>query len=310
MTKNAIAVGEKKITNFPTLRERFYYQMVLVRFFEKKIYELFEKGALFGTTHAYIGQEANAVGVLNHLREEDVVVSNHRCHGHYLIRTEDCIGLMAELMGKAGGVCGGRGGSQHLQKGNFYTNGVLGSTVPVAAGIAYAEKIKRSGAIGVLFLGDGCFGEGVVYETLNMLSLWKVPLLMVVENNRYAQSTPINLNFSGTFTGRAKAFGIESGELDTNDVEEIYNVMKKVTNDVRQKSMPYVQVLNTYRLCGHSKGDDTRSKEEIASWELKDPIKILGDRIASKQKKKIESMAMQKIDEAYEKAHLMPFPTT
>jgi TPP-dependent pyruvate/acetoin dehydrogenase alpha subunit len=128
----------------------FYYQMVLIRKFEERMLDLFSKGELFGTTHAYIGQEAGAVAVMNNLAKQDIVFSNHRCHGHYLARTGDVEGLMAELMGKEGGICGGRGGSQHLCKDNFYTNGVQGSIVPVAAGMAYAEKIKKTDAITAL----------------------------------------------------------------------------------------------------------------------------------------------------------------
>ena len=156
--------------------------MLLVRCFEEKVLELFTRGELFGTTHTYIGQEANAVAVLNHLEERDIVFSNHRCHGHYLVRTGDAEGLFGEMMGKAEGICGGRGGSQHLCRDNFFSNGILGSTAPIAAGMTLAEKLKGSDAIGALFLGDGALGEGIVYETLNLISLWKIPLLIVVEN--------------------------------------------------------------------------------------------------------------------------------
>jgi len=291
------------------LREELYYQMVLVRRFEERVFELFTKGELFGTTHGYIGQEANAIAVLNHLRDDDIVVSNHRCHGHYLVRTGDVEGLMAELMGRVGGVCGGRGGSQHLCNGNFYTSGVQGSTVPIAAGMAYAEKQKRTGAIVVLFVGDGTFGQGTVYETFNMISLWQVPLLVVVENNRYAQTTPLALNFAGSFLARAKAFDLPAGEIESNDVEELHHKFGQVIQMVRDQSRPHVEVIHTYRLCAHSKGDDHRQPAEIEVWRAKDPLKILGQRIAPERRLELEKRACDRIDQAEAVAKEMPFPT-
>src|SRR3989337_2518710 len=188
----------------------FYERMYFIRRFEETLLDLFGQGKLVGTTHTYIGQEADAVGVISHLDpERDVVFSNHRCHGHYLAFADDPFGLMCEVMGKGPGVCGGKGGSQHLCRGNFYSNGVLGSIVPVATGIALAEKKKGSGAVSTVFLGDGTLGEGVSYESLNMASLWRLPVLFVVENNRYAQTTPIALNLAGEIAPRFRAFGIQ-----------------------------------------------------------------------------------------------------
>ncbi|HZK81610.1 MAG TPA: thiamine pyrophosphate-dependent dehydrogenase E1 component subunit alpha, partial [Humisphaera sp.] len=167
-----------------------YERMALVRAFEERVLALFAQGELTGTTHTSLGQEAVAVGVLSQITREDIVFSSHRCHGHYLAFFDEPDGLMAELMGRATGLCGGIGGSQHLQRGNFYTNGVQGGIVPCAAGMALAEKLKKSGKIAVVFLGDGTLGEGVVYETLNLASLWGLPLLFIVEANGFAQSTP------------------------------------------------------------------------------------------------------------------------
>ncbi len=175
----------------------------------------------FGTTHTYLGQEADAVGVLQLLQEDDIVFSNHRCHGHFLAYGGDPRALFAELMGKATGVCGGRGGSQHLHWRNFYSNGVQGGIAPVAAGMALAEKLKGSGAVTVAFLGDGTLGEGVVYETLNMASLWGAPILFVVENNHIAQTTPIEQALAGSILARFQAFDIPAWELQSSDVVEI-----------------------------------------------------------------------------------------
>ncbi|RPI78097.1 MAG: thiamine pyrophosphate-dependent dehydrogenase E1 component subunit alpha, partial [Chloroflexi bacterium] len=161
-----------------------------IRRFEETVLENFPKGIFTGTTHTYLGQEANAAGVIPHLKEQDIIVSNHRCHGHFLARGGDPRQLFAELMGKATGVCGGRGGSQHLCWKNFYSNGVQGGILPFAAGMAFAEKVKKSGAVTAVFLGDGTFGEGVLYEALNMTALWHLPIIFVVENNQIAQTTP------------------------------------------------------------------------------------------------------------------------
>ena len=199
-----------------------YARMRLIRRFEETLLELFAAGKLHGTTHTCIGQEADAAGVISCLEpERDVVVSNHRCHGHYLAFTDDVDGLLREVMGRVGGVCGGKGGSQHLFAGNFYSNGVLGSTVPVAAGMALAEREKGGGAIATVFVGDGTLGQGVVYESLNIASLWKLPLLVVVEHNGYAQSTPSTLQLAGDVESRARAFGVATSRHDTTDVLEV-----------------------------------------------------------------------------------------
>lgn len=296
-----------KNTEISMLREQFYYQIYLVRCFEERIFELFAKGELFGTTHGYIGQEANAVAVINHLQEKDIIVSNHRCHGHFLVRTGDVEGLMAEMMGKEGGVCGGRGGSQHLCSKNFYTNGVQGSTVPIAAGMAYAEKLKKAGAFAVLFIGDGTLGEGTVYETFNMLSLWKVPLLVVVENNRYAQTTPLSLNFAGSFLDRAKAFDISAGDFESNDAEELYQHFGPLVRMVREKTCPHVEIIHTYRLCGHSKGDDYRPKDEVEFWRSKDPLTIMGKRLSQERRKDLERSVDDRISQAEKLVREMAF---
>jgi len=152
-----------------------YLEMLRIRRFEQKVLEMFSRGVFFGTTHTYLGQEANAVGVLSHIGQDDIVFSNHRGHGHFLAYGGDMRSLFAELMGKSTGVCAGRGGSQHLHWKNFYSNGIQGGIAPVAAGIAMSEKLKKSAAVTIAFLGDGTLGEGVLYEALNMASLWQLP---------------------------------------------------------------------------------------------------------------------------------------
>lgn len=290
------------------LRERLYAQMVLIRRFEERLLELFSAGELFGTTHCYIGQEADAVGILNHLRDGDIVFSNHRCHGHFLTYADRPDLLMAELMGRATGLVGGRGGSQHICYRNFYSNGVQGGIVPTAVGMAMAEKIKRTGAIATVLLGDGTLGEGMVYEAFNMASLWSAPVLFVIENNRWSQSTPIEKELAGSITGRAAAFGIETGEIESTDAEELYAHFAPIVSGVREHRRPRVEVVHTYRLCHHSKSDDMRPDEEIARYREREPLPILRGRLAPEVAERIEADAARRVEQAVEWARSQPFP--
>jgi TPP-dependent pyruvate/acetoin dehydrogenase alpha subunit len=280
----------------------FYERMYFIRRFEETLLDLFAQGKLVGTTHTYIGQEANAVGVIANLeRQRDVVFSNHRCHGHYLAFTDDDFGLLCEVMGKAPGVCGGKGGSQHLCNGNFYSNGVLGSIVPVATGIALAEKKKGTGAVSTVFLGDGTLGEGVTYESLNMASLWKLPVLFVVENNFYAQSTPVELELAGSIPARGAAFGVEVAELDTTDVAEVHTVAERAVARIRETSEPFFLVLHTYRFSPHSKGDDNRDLAEIEERRKRDPLNA-GERLDEAQRRAIEEACEERLAKTVEAA--------
>ena len=258
----------------------FYAEMYRIRTVEQLLLDSFSNGLLSGTTHTSIGQEVISVGVINALNKElDVIFSNHRCHGHYISYSEDVVGLFGEFLGKRGGVCSGLGGSQHLQYKNFYTNGIQGSIVPVASGIAYAEKIKKSGAIAVVFIGDGTMGEGVVYEALNMASLWELPIMIVLENNGYAQSSKTNETHAGSFLNRARAFEIKSLQAEAVDPEQIYTLAKNAIDYVRKNSKPFFMVMDTYRLGPHSKGDDFRDIEEIEFYQQKDPLILLKNKI-------------------------------
>ena len=278
-----------------TQLKKLYERMLTIRLFEESLFSLYNKGFLSGTVHTYIGQEAVAVGVLSQIKKEDIIFSNHRCHGHYLAKNDDVFGLFAEIMGKEGAICKGRGGSQHIYAENFYSNGVQGNMFPVAAGIGLSQKIKKSGGISIIFIGDGTFGEGILYETLNLISLWDIPLLVIVENNFYAQSTPIENNFSGSFKNRAKAFDINFGQIETNDVRDIYKIFSKRIDYVRTNQKPHIEVVNTYRLAPHSKGDDDRSSEEIDLWKLKDPLKIIEKVFQKEEVKKINNQVNERI---------------
>lgn len=266
-----------------------FKKMLLIRRFEERVLELFSDGVLSGTTHTCIGQEGIPVVVMEHLLPQDIVWSNHRGHGHYIARTGDINGLLAEMMGLPSGVCGGRGGSQQLCNGNFFSNGVLGSTAPIAAGMALAEKERNSNAIVALFLGDGAFGEGAVYEALNLISLWKLPVLVVVEANGYAQTTPTQLAMAGTLAGRFGAFNIDCISSGGTFVENMYSDAGRAVGIVRNERRPTGLVFRTYRISPHSKGDDFRPLDEIDIWKMINPLVALRFRLTEEDVIRIEA---------------------
>lgn len=245
-------------------------EALLIRRIEESFLDLFSLGKLNGTVHTCVGQEFSAVAFAGQLKKTDFIFSNHRCHGHYISFTKDYSGLLAELLGKKNGVCGGVGSSQHLQNGNFYSNGIQGGIVPLAAGMALANKLENNNNIGIVFIGDGTLGEGVLYETLNIISLWKLPLMIVCENNSYAQSTFHKDNRSGDILKRADAFAIKTFESNTWEVETLINSAKESIDYVRENKEPVFHLVNTYRLNAHSKGDDDRDSEEINEYKKKD----------------------------------------
>ncbi len=214
------------------------------------------------------------MAVADALQPGDFVFSNHRCHGHFLARTDDVEGLIAEVMGKQTGVCGGRGGSQHLCRDGFFSNGIQGGIVPVAAGLALAHKLRGTDNISVVFIGDGTLGEGAVYETLNVASKWKLPLLIVLENNLYSQSTSQPETLAGDICARAEAFDIPAFRSDTWHPESLLTVVEKCVAHIRQQQGPVFLQVDTYRLMAHSKGDDDRDPAEIARYRERDPLHL------------------------------------
>jgi 2-oxoisovalerate dehydrogenase E1 component len=253
------------------LRRRILEKALLARFVDEKLLELFAAGQLQGTVHTCIGQEMSGL-ISEFLRPADTIFSNHRCHGHFLWRTGDVGGLIAELMGKRTGVCGGLGGSQHLFKNGFFSNGIQGGIAPVAAGLALAHKLRGNGDVSVVYLGDGTLGEGVVYETFNLASKWELPLLFVLEDNKYAQSTAQEETLAGDICSRPAAFGIETIRADTWNWEGLYAVAGALVEQLRHDSRPRFLYIETCRLKAHSKGDDTRSREAIEPFERRDPL--------------------------------------
>jgi len=247
---------------------------LLIRQVEEKFLQLFSEGKLNGTVHTSVGQEFSALAFAGQINKTDFIFSNHRCHGHYLEFTGDIHGLIAELMGKKEGTCGGVGSSQHLCNDNFFSNGVQGGIVPVAAGYALVNKLKKQNNIGIVFIGDGTLGEGVLYETMNIISKWEIPLLIVCENNNYAQSTHSSVNLAGDILKRAEAFGIKTYKSDTWNADTLFTNAKESIDYVRNKTKPAFHLVNTYRLNAHSKGDDDRDIYEIEEYQKKDKINI------------------------------------
>ena len=286
-----------------------YLSMLLIRRFEERALAEFSAGKLFGTTHAYIGQEADAAAIFSAAGQNDIVWSNHRCHGHFLAYGGDPYRLAAELMGKASGLVGGRGGSQHIHWRNFYSNGIQGGTVPVATGMALAEKIQKTGHIAMVFMGDGTLGEGALYESLNMAALWGLPVLFIIENNRYAQTTPIEKGLSGSIPARFEAFGIKTFEMDSSDVLELQPLAVRAFQYVRENTVPAALVLHTYRFAAHSKGDDPRDRAAIAKIRAQfDPLSIQAARLPASELEQAESDVSTLIDSAFSRAAADPFP--
>ncbi|NSW52491.1 MAG: thiamine pyrophosphate-dependent dehydrogenase E1 component subunit alpha [Anaerolineae bacterium] len=288
-----------------------YRQMYTIRHTEETLLDLFSQGVLFGTVHTCIGQEACAVGVINALdRNIDVIWSNHRGHGHYLAYCDDVEGLIAEVMGKETGVCRGVGGSQHLHRKNFYTNGVLGGTTACAAGSALAEKARKTNAITVTFLGDGAMGEGVIYETLNMASLWNLPILFVLEHNQYAQSTPTILEHAGSVEKRPEVFNIKTQVIKADQVTTVLKAAHDAVSYIRSHNRPAFLALHTYRFAPHSKGDDFRDPTEIQIHRQIDPLLHLRwslEQINSKRLSILEQDCRRRVQTAVQTAQQAPF---
>ena len=279
---------------------------VLIRGVEQRLLSLFAEGKLFGTVHTCIGQEWTGIAVAEALLDGDVIFTNHRGHGHFLARTGDVEGLIAEVMGKQAGVCGGRGGSQHLCAGGVYSNGIQGGIVPVTAGLALAEKLRGSDRIAVAFIGDGTLGEGAVYEALNIASKWKLPLLVILENNLYAQSTPQTQALAGDIEARAAAFGIATKRADTWDLEALLSTAARCVEAVRRGAGPQFLRIDTYRLMAHSKGDDDRDPAEVQSYWDRDPLTRFA-REEPGRAQAFEAEARRRIDAAVALAEVSPY---
>ncbi|MEU4572952.1 thiamine pyrophosphate-dependent dehydrogenase E1 component subunit alpha [Nonomuraea sp. NPDC023979] len=246
----------------PILDDADLSLMLTIRAFELKLLDLFGEGRLNGTTHTCLGQEYVPVALEPLLGPADHVFSNHRGHGHYLARFRDPHGLLAEIMGREGAVCHGVGGSQHIRRERYLSTGVQGESLPVAAGVALRLRRAEPGALACVYIGDGTFGEGAVYEALNLIALWRLPVMVVVEHNGIAQSTPTTAHMAGTIAGRAAAFGIAHERVEGFDLPAIRRRLAPPVARVRE-GVPLVVEFATHRLGPHSKGDDTRSAQAV-----------------------------------------------
>ncbi len=287
-----------------------YTKAILIRSVEQRLLELFKEGRLFGTVHTCIGQEWTGVAIAESLKDGDLIFSNHRCHGHYLAKTGDVEGLIGEIMGKQNGMCGGRGGSQHICSQGFYSNGIQGGIVPVAAGLAMAQKVTGSGFISVVFIGDGTLGEGALYETLNIASKWGLPLMIVLENNFYAQSTSQHQTLAGNILARGDAFGIKTAHSTTWDPDELLGMAVDSVSYVRNECRPLFLQIDTYRLMAHSKGDDDRDPKEVKEYWAKDPIEIFRQHTDPKQIEEIDQKIKENIDAAVSRSDMTPYSET
>jgi TPP-dependent pyruvate/acetoin dehydrogenase alpha subunit len=260
-----------------------HYRVVFgIRSFERLLLDQFTLGRIGGTTHTCIGQEIAAVAVTAALdRARDCVFSNHRGHGHFLAYCGEVFPLLAEIFGRPDGVCGGRGGSQHLHWRNFYCNGVQGGTVGNAVGVALAEKTKHSGAVTCAWLGDGTFGEGLVYEALNIASLWRLPIVFAIEQNGIAQTTPTKLQLAGSLADRCAAFDIPVEEVSGTDLEAALAATTRAVDATRAEQRPHALLSHAVRLGPHSKGDDTRDPAALQAAWANDPMAALRHKVGA-----------------------------
>ncbi len=291
----------------PDGKSRILKRAVISRFVEEKLLRLFSEGKLFGTVHTCIGQEFTGAVVAEFVKPGDTLFSNHRCHGHFISHTDNVEGLLAELMGKETGVCAGRGGSQHLCQDGFYSNGIQGGILPVSTGLAFGHQLSKTDAIAIVFIGDGTLGEGAVYESLNIASKWKLPLLIVLEDNKYAQSTSQEETLAGSIIARAEAFGISTAAGNTWDWESLHSTVGEVILRVREKREPAFLVIDTFRLKAHSKGDDNRPREFVEPYEKRDPLNQFLSSDAGKSSHWIEE-CMQRVEKAAFIAENAPTP--
>ncbi len=252
--------------------------MLLIRKVEESLIKLFSDSEVPGFIHLSLGQEAVAAGVMSALDARDTMATTHRGHGHVLARGLDLELFYKEIMGKAGGICGGRGGSMHvsdMRLGIIGANGIVGAGIPIALGSALAHSVRATGGVAVVFFGDGAMAEGVLHETLNIASLWKMPLLLVCENNGWSEFSPTATQFAAQLKDLAGAFGIAYTKVDGSDVEAVAAAASTVVTEIRSGTGAQVMECSTHRVRGHYEGDSQkyRTVSELSAGADADPLK-------------------------------------
>ena len=296
--------------------------MVQIRRFEERAAQLYGMGHIGGFCHLYIGQEAVVVGVLMTIDSNDSVVTTYRDHGHMIARGLDPKNIMAELTGRKTGYSSGKGGSMHMfsKKNNFYGgHGIVGAQVPIGTGIAFTHKYKKEKNICRTYIGDGAMNNGQVFESFNLASLWKLPVLYIIENNMYGMGTSVERAAAGEeLYKRGAAFGIKGNIVDGMNVFKVIDAAQKAGDYVRSGKGPYILEVQTYRYRGHSMSDPAkyRTKEELESYKSSDPIEvtikeILKRKIVSKKiLDDINKEIISEVKEAVEFALESPFPSS
>jgi len=284
--------------------------MLLIRLFEEALEEMFSRGLLHGTMHLSIGQEATAAGACLALEKEDLITSTHRGHGHCLGKGAEPYKMFAELLGREDGYCRGRGGSMHiadLSNGNLGANGIVAGSLTISVGAALSFQMQKKDNIVLCFFGDGAVNEGSFHEALNLASLWNLPVLFLCENNQYGMSMSSEKAVAGeSIASRGNSYGIDSIQIDGNDVETVYESVASCKNEILSKGGPKFIEAVTYRYRGHSKSDRNlyRTSDEIEYWkEEKDPIKryigkLLESGISEEELRDIESSVKNEIRNA------------
>ena len=259
---------------------QLYRQMLRIRLFEEQVNELYLNAQMPGLAHLYSGQEAVAVGVCEALRTDDYITSTHRGHGHCLAKGGAVDRMFAELLGKEAGYCRGKGGSMHIadqSKGNLGANAIVGGSAGIATGAALSAKMRNTDQVAICFFGEGALGQGLLYEVMNMASLWKLPVIYVCENNLYCEYTHYRETTAGEISKRPEAFGIPAETVDGQNVRDVYAATSRLVKNARLGQGPAFLQCDTYRFHGHYVGDIDRayyrSKEEEGEWKTqRDPI--------------------------------------
>jgi acetoin:2,6-dichlorophenolindophenol oxidoreductase subunit alpha len=298
-----------------------YRQMRTIRSFEERLSELVLAGRLAGFLHLYAGEEAVAVGVCAHLTERDVVNSTHRGHGHCIAKGVDVRGMMAELFGRATGICKGKGGSMHiadLGHGMLGANGIVGAGIPLTAGAALTAQVKKTGGVAVAFFGDGATNQGQFHEALNLAAVWKLPAVFVIENNGYGEATPMEfVTPVRDLATRAAAYAMPSAIVDGMDFFDVHAKAGEAIERARRGDGPTLLECKTYRYYGHYVGDPLtyRTKEEAEDWrQHRDPLARFEERVVAEglvhdgNLRRIDREVAELIDAAVRDAEAAPFP--